>query len=72
MYEINREAMYYEKDPIKMSEEEAKLSVAHWRAKYETIRNNFVNLQTDLDRVIDLMEEEKRNREMVKFNPQQK
>ena len=62
MYGINREAMYYEKDPMKMTEEEAKISVAYWRAKYEGVRENFINLQTDLDRVIDLMEEEKTNR----------
>ena len=59
MNEFNREQMYYEKNPMKMTEEEAKISVAYWRAKYEGVRENFVNLQTDLDRVINLMEEAK-------------
>lgn len=53
MYYENREAMYYEKDPMRMTEEEAKISVAYWRAKYEGARENFVNIQTDLDRLLD-------------------
>ena len=61
MMGYDREQMYYEKDPIRMTEEEAKISVAYWRAKYEGVRENFVNLQTDLDKVIDLMEELKMN-----------
>ncbi len=62
---LNRELEYYEKDPMKMTEEEAKISVAYWRAKYEGIRENFVNLQTDLDRVIDLMSDENFRRESL-------
>ena len=60
----NREQMYYEKDPMEMTEEVAKISVAFWRAKYEGVKENFVNLQTDLDRVIDLMGEYKLKNEL--------
>ena len=60
----NREQMYYEKDPMEMTEQEAKISVAFWRAKYEGVKENFVNLQTDLDRVIDLMGEYKLKNEL--------
>ncbi len=64
MYEINREAMYYEKDPMKMTEEEAKISVAYWRAKYEGVRENFVNIQTDLDRLLDWIEMQNQAKKM--------
>ena len=62
MYGINKEEMYYEKDPMKMTEEEAKIAVAYWRGKYESRQEISMTIQTDLDRVIDLMEEEKMNR----------
>jgi hypothetical protein len=64
--DFNREAMYYEKDPMKMTKEEAKISVAYWRAKYEARCEVSMNIQSDLDRVIDLMEEEKNYRSQAK------
>lgn len=37
MYYENRKAEYYEKSPIDMTEEEAKLAVSYWKAKYEVL-----------------------------------
>ena len=49
-----------------MSELEAKIAVAYWRGKFESRNEILMNIQSDLDRVIDLIEEEKRLRESAK------